>query len=179
MKKISWNAPYLDRKVWLLEHLETLHLDAKEALVLLLIDHFNTIHVNIHHELLATKLKINEEEVEDIFNALAEKGYLNLDFKDGNMVFDISGVYALENTSEVNYAKSLLEEFENEFKRSLSPSEMDRILNLASIYSERMVIVALNEAASYDKRDLNYIERILISWTDKGLSVEDVENGKR
>ena len=42
-----------------------------------------------------------------------------------------------------------------------------------------MVIVALNEAASYDKRDLNYIERILISWTDKGLSVEDVENGKR
>ena len=128
---------------------------------------------------MATKLKINEEEVEDIFNALAEKGYLNLDFKDGNMVFDISGVYALENTSEVNYAKSLLEEFEDEFKRSLSPSEMDRILNLASIYSERMVIVALNEAASYDKRDLNYIERILISWTDKGLSVEDVENGKR
>ena len=91
----------------------------------------------------------------------------------------MSGVYALENTSEVNYAKSLLEEFEDEFKRSLSPSEMDRILNLASIYSERMVIVALNEAASYDKRDLNYIERILISWTDKGLSVEDVENGKR
>ena len=44
------------------------------------------------------------------------------------MVFDISGVYALENTSEVNYAKSLLEEFEDEFKRSLSPSEMDRIL---------------------------------------------------
>ena len=124
MEKISWDAPYLDRKVWLLEHLETLHLDAKEALVLLLIDHFNTIHVNIHHELLATKLKINEEEVEDIFNALAEKGYLNLDFKDGNMVFDISGVYVLENTSEVNYAKSLLEEFEDEFKRSLSPSEM-------------------------------------------------------
>lgn len=179
MEKITWDAPYLDHKIWLLEHLDTLHLGAKEALVLLLIDHFNSQHINIHHDLFAEKLKISEEEVEDIFNVLTEKGYLNLDFKKGELVFDISGIYALENTKEVSYAKSLLEEFEEEFKRSLSPTEMDRIFNLASIYSERMVIVALNEAASYDKRDINYIERILISWKEKGLSVEDVENGKR
>lgn len=179
MEKLDWNAPYLDRKVWLLENLDTLHLNAKETLVLLLIDHFNTIHVNIHHELIATKLKISEDDVEEIFNELAQKGYLNLDFKDGSLVFDISGIFNLENIDEVNFSRSLVEEFEEEFRRSLSPSEMDRILNLSAEYDERMVICALNEAAAYDKRDINYIERILISWQSKNLSVEDVENGKR
>lgn len=179
MDKLDWNAPYLDRKVWLLDHLQDLHVDAKEALVLLLIDHFNTMHVSIHHQLICEKLKITEDEVEELFGSLSEKGYLALDFKDGELLFDIRGIFDQENIDEVPLNRSLLEEFEEEFKRSLSPVEMDRILNLAAEYDERMVIVALNEAASYDKRDINYIERILISWRNKGLSIEDVENGKR
>ena len=56
---------------------------------------------------------------------------------------------------------------------------MERILQLASYYDERMVICALNEAAVYEKRNLNYIESILVSWKEKGFSVEDVESGKR
>ena len=75
--------------------------------------------------------------------------------------------------------RSLIEEFEAEFKRTLSSMEMERILQLASYYDERMVICALNEAAVYEKRNLNYIESILVSWKEKGFSVEDVESGKR
>lgn len=179
MVKTDWNAPYFDRKVWLLENLEKLHVEAKEALVLLLIDHFNSLNIPIHHELLAKKLKITEEDVEEIFTQLAEKGYLNIDFLDGHLVFDICGVYEQESIAETKVDRSLIEDFEMEFGRMLSPVEMDRILNLASTYHERRVRVALNEAASCDVRNLNYIEKILMTWMEKGYSIEDVENGSR
>ena len=43
----------------------------------------------------------------------------------------------------------------------------------------RRVICALNEAVCNEACDLNYIERILQNWQQKGLSTEDIENGKR
>ena len=36
---MDWTSPYVDHKVWILDHLESLHLEPKEALVLLLIDY--------------------------------------------------------------------------------------------------------------------------------------------
>lgn len=38
MEKIDWNAPYIDRRTWILDHLQDLNVDAKEIVVLLLID---------------------------------------------------------------------------------------------------------------------------------------------
>jgi DNA replication protein len=66
-----------------------------------------------------------------------------------------------------------------EFGRPLSGLEMERIMDFAQKYDARRVIVALNEAASYDQRSLDYIERVLAAWKRKKLSVEDLENGKR
>ena len=163
---MDWTSPYVDHKVWILDHLESLHLEPKEALVLLLIDYYNDMHKTIHHEMIAQKLHIDVEEVENLFVTLADKGYLNI-------------TYSQEQKKVQGSHRSLIEEFEAEFKRTLSSMEMERILQLASYYDERMVICALNEAAVYEKRNLNYIESILVSWKEKGLSVEDVESGKR
>lgn len=179
MKNIEWNAPYLDRKAWILENLENLNVDVKEALVLLLIDYFNSCGVNINHELIASKLKITEDDVEEIFTDLTDKGYLDLPYEDGRFAFDISGVFDLESIKDVTVSRSIIEEFEEEFKRTLSGAEMNRILELSNMYDERMVSVALTHAAAYNKRSINYIEQILISWKEKGLTVEDVENGMR
>jgi DNA replication protein len=66
-----------------------------------------------------------------------------------------------------------------EFGRPLSGLEMERIMEFAKKYDSRRVIVALNEAASYDQRSLDYIERVLAAWKRKNLSIEDLENGKR
>lgn len=176
---MEWTSPYLDHKVWILDHLQSLHLEPKEVLVLLLIDYYNDMNKTIHHESIADKLHIDVEEVENLFVSLADKGYLNIAYKDGGLHFDIEGVYKQEQKKVQGFHRSLVEEFEVEFKRTLSSMEMERILQLASTYDERMVICALNEAAVYEKRNLNYIESILVSWTEKGLSVEDVESGKR
>ena len=50
--------------------------------------------------------------------------------------------------------------------------------DFAVAFIER-VICALNEAVCNEACDLNYIERILQNWQQKGLSTEDIENGKR
>lgn len=75
--------------------------------------------------------------------------------------------------------KSLLEEVEEEFGRPLSGTEMERLCRLAETYSEQTILHALDEASAYEKRSLPYIEALLSAWKSKGLSDEDIENGKR
>ena len=116
MADFDFNAPYVDRRTWIIDHLQDLILEPKEILVVLLIDFFNQQHISIDHELIA---------------------------------------------------------------RPLSSTEMQRIIDMASMYDERRVICALNEAVCNEACDLNYIERILQNWQQKGLSTEDIENGKR
>lgn len=180
MVELEWNSPYFDRRSWILDHMDVLHIDHKEALVLLLVDFYNEQHIPIDHDHIKEKLKISAEDVEAIFMSLSEKGYLEIEFKNNVLTFNIEGVYVGRTDDiEQTISRSLLEEFEMEFKRTLSSFEMQRILDLADAYDARMVICALNEAAVNEKRSLDYIERILVSWKEKGLSVEDVENGKR
>ena len=173
-----WNSNYFNRRNWILENLESLHVDTREAMVLLLIDYYNEIHEMITHEIIAQKCKMDVDEVEEIFLSLSNYGYLSIDMSDGNLFFNIEGVYHTQETGDA-INPSLLETFEFEFKRPLSSYEMQRILDMSSLYDERRVICALNEAVVYEKLDLNYIERILTSWMNKGLSIEDLENGKR
>lgn len=179
MSDFSFNAPYIDRRTWILDHLQDLTLDPKEILVVLLIDFFNQQHISIDHELICEKLKISVDEVEDIFTSLSDKGYLTLDYQDGYLIFNIEGIFELSKAANTTVDRSLLEQFEMEFARPLSSSEMQRIIDMASMYDERRVICALNEAVCNEVSDLNYIERILQNWQQKGLSTEDLENGKR
>ena len=172
MADFDFNAPYVDRRTWIIDHLQDLILEPKEILVVLLIDFFNQQHISIDHELISEKLKISVDEVED-------KGYLTLDYADGSLIFNIVGIFELSNTNNTAIDRSLLEQFEMEFARPLSSTEMQRIIDMASMYDERRVICALNEAVCNEACDLNYIERILQNWQQKGLSTGDIENGKR
>ena len=175
---MDFNAPYINRRNWILENLESIHMDPQETMVVLLIDYFNEQHIAISDEKLAEKLKLSDQEIEDVLMKLSDKGYLTIDFKDGNVIFDISGIFH-EKSEGMVLQKSLIESVEDEFGRPLSSLEMQRIMELASVYDERRVICALNEAVVYDRRNLNYMESILASRMQKGLSIEDVENGKR
>ncbi len=56
---------------------------------------------------------------------------------------------------------------------------MDKILQLTSIFGERMVLRALDEASAYEKRSIEYVENILISWKNRNLTIEDIEKGRR
>ena len=50
MADFDFNAPYVDRRTWIIDHLQDLILEPKEILVVLLIDFFNQQHISIDHE---------------------------------------------------------------------------------------------------------------------------------
>ncbi len=181
MDKNIWNEPYFDRRTWILANLDMLHMNPQEILVLMLIDYCNQIKTMVTHEYISKKINLSIDEIEEIFMSLSDKGYLtiNMDMEKGNLIFDIEGIYQQEQVEGQHLSRSLFDTFEFEFKRPLSHHEMDRILTMVSNYEEERVILALNEAVAYQKLDLNYIERILGSWMQKGLSIEDLQKGKR
>lgn len=179
MEKSLWNEPYFDRRTWILENLESLHIDTKEIVVLLLIDYCNQINKMISHEYVSEKTMLSVDEVEEIFMSLSDKGYLTINVDGKGMFFNIEGVYQQKDLDGQRLSRSLFETFEYEFKRPLSHHEMERIMEMVSMYEEERVVYALNEAVVYEKLNLNYIESILASWMQKGLSIEDLENGKR
>lgn len=178
MDEWNWNAPYVDRRTWILDHLKDLSIDSNETLVLLLIDYFNGIGQEISQEELAAKMKVDEDTIEDCFVSLSNKGYLTTSFEHGKVVFSIDGLFHAKQES-VPIQHSLMEQFEMSFGRTLSTNEMQRILHLADLYDERRVICALNEAVVYNSLSLNYVERVLVSWKQKGLTIEELENGIR
>ncbi len=177
---MNWNAPYFDRRTWILSELASLNLLPEETLTLLLIDYFNDIHQLITHDVIAAKLQSDNEHVDELFASLTAKGYLNIELKEGRLIFDISGVYSSIHAIEQNVQTvSLFDEFETEFSRPLSSSEMQRLSSWLDTYDQQMILYALYEAGVYEKRSLDYIERILAEWKRRGFTAQEYEEGKR
>ena len=178
----DWNAPWLNRTNWILAHLENFHLEAAEALVVLLINYFNetapttTISAND----ISNKSGLDLEKVEQIIDSLSEKGYLNVRIQRSGMQFLLDGLYHANRESLGGpIQQGLIREIGNEFGRPLSGSEMERILRWQQEFEESTILRALDEASAYDRRTLSYIESLLQSWKQRGLSAEDIESGKR
>ncbi|MFR9119035.1 MAG: DnaD domain-containing protein [Merdibacter sp.] len=175
--EISWNAPYFDRRTWLLSELASLNVTAEEALTLLLIDYFNGLGQLITHDMIAAKLHCDSEQVDCL--PPERKGLSKIDLKEGRLVFDISGTYASTSIEQSVQTVSLFDEFETEFARPLSSAEMQRLSAWMDTYDQQMILYALYEAGVYDKRSLDYIERILVEWKRRGLTPQEYEEGKR
>lgn len=97
-----------------------------------------------------------------------------------HLIFDLSGVYTSAQTIEQSVQTvSLFDEFETEFARPLSSSEMQRLSSWLDVYDQQLILYALYEASVYEKRSLDYIERILADWKRRNLTAEEYEEGKR
>lgn len=180
MSELKWNAPYMDRRTWILGELDHLNMSAEETLALLLIDYYNEQQQLITHEMIAQKIGKDADAVDELFSALSAKGYLKIEFREGKLIFDISGVFSSqENIAASIQNLSLFDEFETEFARPLSSSEMQRLSSWMDVYDQQMILYALYEAGVYDKRSLDYIERILAEWKRKGITPADYEEGRR
>ncbi|MDO4465622.1 MAG: DnaD domain protein [Bacillota bacterium] len=176
--KLSWDSPYMNHTAYILDHMAELNLEPNELLTLLLIEFYNSQGIIFGDEMMAEKLRISEDDVEEIFESLSDKGFLTIEFKNGDIYFNIAGVMEADAKGE-KLSRSLIEEFEMEFKRTLSPNEMSRIMELGDIYGEKRVLIALDEASVRDIRNINYVETILTAWKNKNLSDEDLDEGKR
>ena len=94
-----------------------------------------------------------------------------------DLVFDISGVFTVEN---VKVDRNLFDLFESEFKRTLSEPEVRTLSEWIQEYDLLMIQYALREAIlECDVLKFSYIGKILSDWQMRGLSVEQLERGER
>ena len=65
--------------------------------------------------------------------------------------------------------KNLFSIFEQEFGRPLSPIEFQQLLDWAAEYREELILQALTEAVIAGKRNMRYIDRILLNWQKEDI----------
>lgn len=175
---IDWKSPYFNRTLWLFDHLDLLGIETSEAILLLVINYFNEKGEPIYEDSLAEKTHLSSDDLDEAIELLRAKGYLELDSKNGQLEWNLQGVLGKPEEMPLN-SENMIGEFQSVFGRPLSGSEMERIVQMLSEYEESMVSRALDEAAVYDKLSIGYVEHVLAAWRARGLSAEDVENGKR
>ena len=174
-----YKEKFINRRNWILDHLDELSISGEETLVLLLIDFMNEYQISVSHQILAKKLKKSDDEIDDILSRLSAKGFLNLELREGRIIFEIDGIFEGEQEKTIAMDTSLFDQYETEFGRPLSQMEMQRLAEWTNTYHQKMIIYALREALTYDKKSFDYIERILIEWKKRGLTPEEYEEGKR
>lgn len=137
---------------------------------------------------LATQLHLTEEQVFALIHQLTHKKMLEIKVKtdEDNKTKDVYSLDFLwdklamiekneathqEEQTEVVSQKNLIQLFEEEFSRPLSPIEIQTIGMWSEIdgYALPLIEFALREAVLSQVYSLKYIDRILLSWEKKNI----------
>ena len=77
------------------------------------------------------------------------------------------------------YKIPLLDLCESEMGRTLSSRDYQLLADWQQRYDDPLIRYAITEAVLYGKYSLDYVDRILHNWAQKGLTAEQYENGER
>ncbi|MCR5228952.1 MAG: DnaD domain protein [Solobacterium sp.] len=170
---------YVNRRDWVLEHLELLGLTAQETVIVLLIDFMNDNHMDISIDALHKKSGFTETEVDQIISVLCAKKYLEIRVSSKSVAFRLDGLYSTDTAKEERVMDlPLFETFESELKRPLNQREMEKISEWNRKIDRKMILYALREASAFQKLSIPYIDSVLRSWIEKGYTAEMIEKGK-
>lgn len=132
---------------------------------------YNRIHILIQKKILSIQQSKNKDErSQDRYSLdlLWEKLYYHLLEKDQK----------IQRTQETSDAGDLIQMFENEFGRPLSPIELESLgmwINQDD-YSPQLIEMALKEAVLNQVYNFNYMDRILRNWEKKNIKTpQDVK----
>ena len=162
---------FVNRRDWILDHLEFLGLSEKETVLVLLMDFMNENRMPISIDALARKSGISEKEVDETVSVLYAKKYLDIRASGRKVSFRLDGLFETDVAREVSVIdRSVFELFESELKRPLTQKDMEKITEWNRIYDKKLVIQALREASMYQAVSLPYIDKILREWNNKGIT---------
>lgn len=174
-----WNETFINRRDYILDHFENLTLSCEECMAVLLIDFMNQHSIPVSHGILASKMKMDGSQIDDLLSNLSQKGYLQITYQDKKVVFMIDGIFDTPKEKTMDFDQSLFDVYETEFARPLSQLELQRLSDWMGLYHQKLIVYALREALLYDKRSFDYIDRILIEWKKREFTPEEYEEGKR
>ena len=154
-----YQKKYFNKMYWIFEELEHLNLSHTEICFILLIQYFNETNTKINFEDIKNKMKMDDEQIDEMLDRLNQKGYLSLSVDANGFNIDIDGIFTMEN--EVHFESNIFDLFESEFKRTISSVELRRISDWLNKYDEKEIIFALREASLRNIFNFDYINRIL------------------
>lgn len=175
----------IDFRYLLLDRYKSLKLNEKELSVIFMID-FLTSQGNkfITADLLSLKMSLKVKEIDEILANLLTRGMIEYVSKGKNTITTLDPLkkilyreFQVSLTTETvedasKQTKEILEniysKFENILARPLSPVEISKIREWISYgYSDDMIINALKEAVSKNKRSLRSVDKILLQWATR------------
>lgn len=89
-----------------------------------------------------------------------------------------SNTNALDDTQDDELTE-LFEIFESEFKRPLSSNESEKIIYWYNQVGSKYLIHGLREILIYKKMNINYLEKVLLGWTNNKITLEILNEGKK
>ena len=175
-----YNQRFVNRRDWILDHLELLGLTEKELVLVLLMDFMNENRMPISIDALAAKTGMSEKEVDETISLLYAKKYLDIRASGKRVSFRLDGLYETDVAREASVTdRSLFDLFETELKRPLTQKDMEAISDWNRTYPKQTVVLALREASMNQKVSIPYINAILKDWGTRGINMPGDEQGTR
>ena len=171
----------------ILKHYHTLGLTEEELVFLIELQSFIDIGMNFPDlRTIAQRMGKKEADMFTILHTLMQKNCISITSENDETgkVSDRYSIYPLyqklmilfEKTEDIKQVEknddiNLLEVFQQEFGRLLTPIEMQMISEWLDNdhYSKEIVLEALREAVLNQSYSLKYIDRILLSWEKKNI----------
>lgn len=167
-----WNKSYFDCRTYLLEQFETMKLNEKDLLLLLMLDLLNKESESIDIKMLAQKLKRNEKDVMEDLGRLVRECKLEVKNTGRKVCYSLRPLFEEDSISQI--PQSLFDLFSDQFKRPLTATEMDRLCEWMKLYQQEFIVCALREAVVYNKMDFRYINTILVKWKSENKTLEEL-----
>lgn len=187
----SRNYSSLDLNYLLLEYYKKLNITEQELVVILMIDHLlEDGNKFITNNLIALKMNMSEEEIDEIVCSLIKKNFLEYkESSKGGLKSSLEPLNKLlykefelrvlgsdmnEDKIRKEQIKKLYKSFEDDFGRSLAPVELHKIDEWVGVdgYTIDEVSFALKEAKINNALSIKYIDKILYNMKKR----EDIQN---
>ena len=162
---MSWYKQlYVNRRDWIISHLDALDLTSDEVILLLYIDLCNSTNTTIDALNLANTLNMSQDALDKAIASLVNTKRLSLTYPNGTLIYNIDGVFTYENPTMQQVDSPLIDIIEQQFARKLSVSEIKKLAMMRENFGDQMIQEALREALFYKKYSLDYINAICNNW---------------
>lgn len=162
---MSWYKQlYVNRRDWIISHLDALDLTSDEVVLLLYIDLCNSTNTPIDALNLANTLNMSQDALDKAIASLVNTKRLSLTYPNGTLIYNIDGVFTYENPTMQQVDSPLIDIIEQQFARKLSVSEIKKLAMMRENFGDQMIQEALREALFYKKYSLDYINAICNNW---------------
>ena len=176
----------------LLEYYRDFQLSEKDVMFLLNMIRVHSSGVALTFDSLVEHTQFQSSEIETILPPLVERGFLSMDENEGihmNGLFDkFREVWGWRKAKDLGKKKArkeqlrgdevfatIYQKFQEEMGRPLSPVEGEQIKDwyYGMSLSGELIYEALKRAVLIDKRNFQYINKILLDWHRKGYSSKE------